>query len=105
MIRSKMASLAGIVFLCTAVAYSQTSAGSLGGTITDPNGASVPDAKVVATNVATGAKQEVSSTVAGLYLFSALPVSLYNITVEKAGFRKLSRQNVEIRIAQRLDMD
>ena len=73
--RSMLASLAGIVFLCGAVAYAQTSAGSLGGTITDPNGASIPDAKVTATNVTTGAKQEVLSTDAGLYLFSALPVS------------------------------
>jgi len=89
-----MASLAGIVFLCGAVAYAQTSAGSLGGTVTDPNGASIPDAKVVATNVATGAKQEVFSTDAGLYLFSVLPVSLYSVTVEKACFKKFNRQNI-----------
>jgi len=100
-----LASLAGVVFLCGAVAYAQTSAGSLGGTITDPNGASIPDAKVTATNVSTGAKQEVISTAAGLYLFSALPVSQYSVTVEKPGFKKLHRQNIEIRIAQRLDMD
>src|SRR6185295_5227870 len=103
--RSMLASLAGIVFLCGAVAYAQTSAGSLGGTITDPNGASIPDAKVTATNVATGAKQEVVSTAAGLYLFSALPVSQYSVTVEKPGFKKLNRPNIEIRVAQRLDMD
>jgi len=105
MLRSKMTPLAGIVFLCTVVVHAQTSAGSLGGTITDPNGASIPDAKVVATNVTTGAKQEVQSTDAGLYLFPALPVSLYSVTVEKAGFKKLHRQNIEIRVAQRLDMD
>src|SRR6266851_9789123 len=87
--RSKMTLLAGMVFLCSALAYAQTSAGSLGGTITDPNGASIPDAKVVATNATTGAKQEVVSTEAGLYLFPVLPVSLYSVTVEKAGFKKL----------------
>ena len=30
---------------------------------------------------------------------------LYTVTVEKTGFKKLSRANIEIRIAQRLDMD
>ena len=45
------------------------------------------------------------TTDAGLYVFAALPVSIYGITVEKAGFKKLNRQNIEIRIAQRLDMD
>ena len=39
MLRSRMASFAGIVFLSSLVAYSQTSAGSLGGIITDANGA------------------------------------------------------------------
>src|SRR3954465_9911502 len=102
--RSKMTPLAGMVFLCSA-AYAQTSAGSLGGTITDPNGASIPDARVVATNATTGAKQEVLSTDAGLYLFPVLPVSMYSITVEKPGFKRLHRQNIEIRVAQRLDMD
>src|SRR6185503_17260270 len=105
MIRSKMTSLAGIVFLCGAVAYAQTSAGSLGGTITDPNGALIPGARVVATNATTGVNLEVLSTDGGLYLFPVLPVALYHVTVEKPGFRKLSRQNIEIRVAQRLDMD
>ena len=73
--RSMLASLAGIVFLCGAVAYAQTSAGSLGGTITDPNGASIPDAKVTATNVATGAKQEIVHR-CGLYLFSTARVDV-----------------------------
>src|SRR5688572_11270577 len=101
----KMTPLAGIVFLCSTVAYAQTSAGSLGGTITDPNGAAIPDAKVVATNATTGVKQEVLTTDAGLYLFPVLPVAVYTVTVEKPGFRKLNRQNIEIRVAQRLDMD
>ena len=105
MIRSKIAALAGIVLLAAASAYAQTAAGSLGGSVTDPNGASVPGAKVVATNIETGAKQEVSSTEAGLYVFSTLPVSMYTISAEKTGFKKLNRQNIEIRIAQRLDMD
>ena len=84
--RSKMTALTGILLLCSAFAYAQTSAGSLGGTVTDPNGAAIPDAKVVATNATTGAKQEVQSTEAGLYLFPVLPVSVYSVTVEKAGF-------------------
>src|SRR5262245_55984457 len=104
MVPSKLMRLAAVVFLCGA-AYGQTSAGSLGGTITDPNGASIPGATVVATNTTTGAKLEVMSSDAGLYLFPVLPVSLYTVTVEKAGFRKLNRQNIEIRVAQRLDMD
>jgi hypothetical protein len=40
-----------------------------------------------------------------LYVFPTLNTGVYTVTVEKAGFSKLSRANVEIRIAQRLDLD
>jgi hypothetical protein len=71
----------------------------------DPNGASVPGAKVIAVNSATGSKLESTSTDAGVYVFPILPVAVYTVSVEKAGFKKLNRQNIEIRVAQRLDMD
>ena len=103
--RIKLTSLVGIVLLSGVAAYAQTATGSLAGTITDPNGASVPGAKVVATSTITGARLEATSTDAGLYVFPTLPVSVYNVTVEKTGFKKLNRQNIEIRIAQRVDMN
>jgi len=103
--RKKMTSLVGVMLVATAAMFAQSSTGSLAGTVTDPNGAAVPGAKVVATSVVTGAKLETVSTDAGLYVFPTMPVSTYNITAEKAGFKKLSRQNIEIRIAQRMDMD
>lgn len=105
MIRKKMTSLVGLALLACAGVYAQSSTGSLAGTVTDPNGAAIPGAKVVATGVATGAKLETLSSDAGLYVFPTMPVSTYTITVEKSGFKKLSRQNIEIRIAQRLDLD
>ena len=105
MIRKKMTSLVGIMVLASAAMYSQTSTGSLSGSVTDPNGAVVPGAKVTATSTTTGGKLEMMTTDAGLYVFPAVPVSTYNITVEKTGFKKLNRTNIEIRIAQRQDLD
>ncbi len=86
-------------------AYGQVSAGSLGGAITDPSGAGVPGAKIVASNPATGSNIETVSSEAGLYVFPALPPAVYTISAEKAGFKKMNRQNVEVRIAQRLDLN
>jgi hypothetical protein len=91
--------------LTAGLAAAQVATGSLAGTVTDPNGASVPGAKVVATNSATGVKLETITTEAGLYVLPTLPVSTYTVTVEKAGFKKVSRQNIEIRVAQRIDMN
>ncbi len=105
MTRKIMTSLVGMVLLSSVAALSQTATGSLAGTITDPNGAVVPGAKIVATSAITGSKLEATSTDAGLYVFPTMPVSVYNVSVEKAGFKKLNRQNIEIRIAQRIDMN
>ncbi len=91
--------------IATSLAWSQVSTGSLGGQVSDPNGAAVPGAKVVAKNDATGQEYTTEASDAGVYVFPALNTGVYTITLEKAGFKKVSRGNVEIRIAQRLDMD
>ncbi len=83
----------------------QVATGSLAGTVVDPTGAGVPAVRIVATNVASGARIETVSSEAGLYVFAALPPAVYTITAEKAGFKKLTRTDLEIRIAQRVDMN
>ena len=46
--------------------WSQVSTGSLGGQVSDPNGAIVPGAKVVARNEATGQEYNTLTSEAGL---------------------------------------
>lgn len=77
----------------------------MAGTVADPNGAAVPGARVVASNTASGAQAETVTSEAGLYVFPSLPVGVYEVTVEKTGFKKQSRTGVEIRIASRQDMN
>ncbi len=95
--------LASVLF-AAAVLIAQQSTGSMNGVVTDPNGAMIPGAKVVARHLATG--QDFTSTTgdAGLYLFGSLPVGAYSVSVEKTGFKKLTRSGIEIRIAQRQDL-
>jgi hypothetical protein len=87
------------------MAFGQQNTGSLSGTVTDPSAGAVPTAAVIATHTETGLKTTTVSTEAGLYVFSSLPVGLYEISVEKTGFKKLNRKNIEIRVAQRLALD
>ena len=94
----------GILLSC-GMAFGQTASGSLSGTITDANGASVPGVKLTATNTDNGTKLETVTTDAGLYVFPSVTAGGYSLSVEKAGFKKLTRRNIEIRIAQRLDLD
>src|ERR1051325_8405305 len=96
-----------LLMLCLAalLAYSQTSTGSISGTITDPNGAAVPSAKIEATDTATGRTFPTQSTEAGLYVLPTLPVGKYNISVEHAGFKKYVQTDLEVRVALRQTLD
>ena len=68
--------------------------GTLLGTVTDASGAALADAKVRATETTTGAIHEATTNESGNYAFPDLHPGPYTITVEAAGFKKLSRQNI-----------
>jgi hypothetical protein len=71
--------------------FGQVTSGGIVGTIYDPTGATVPNATVTATNTETGVQAKAISTSAGDYRFNNLPVGAYSITVEAAGFTKVTK--------------
>jgi hypothetical protein len=73
--------------LVSTFAASQTT-GTIYGTVTDPTGAVVPGAQLIATQVSTGATREVTSAQDGSYTFTVMPIGAYTVSVEKAGFQK-----------------
>jgi hypothetical protein len=64
------------------------STATLQGTVTDPTGASVPNAKIVAINEATGVRTETVSDSAGAYLFPSLSIGNYKVEITASGFQK-----------------
>ena len=94
-----------LLMLASSSAFAQQNTGSLSGTVTDLKSGAVPGATVTATHTDTGLKTETVSTDAGLYVFASLPVGVYEVSIEKPGFKKLNRKNIEIRVAQRLALD
>lgn len=92
-------------------AMAQSSA-SLNGTVTDPAGAAVPNAKVTVTNQATGVQSETQTDSAGAYLFPSLPIGVYRISVTVPSFQTAAisdltlpvatavTQNIQLRIGQ-----
>lgn len=104
MLLKSLLCFAMLVFSIAPVSAQQNT-GSLSGTVTDQSAGAVPAATVIATHTGTGLKTETASTQAGLYVFASLPVGIYEVTVEKTGFKKLNRKNIEIRVAQRLALD
>ncbi len=86
-------------------AWSQTITAAMTGTITDPAGAVVPNAKVVATNTATNLKYETQTNDSGLYNLVFLPVGPYSVNVELAGFKKASVGNLQLQLNQIVRLD
>jgi len=64
------------------------------GTITDPAGKLLPEARITAVEIATQLRREGVSDNAGRYEIAELPVGRYTVTVEHPGFEKLTYTDV-----------
>ena len=78
----------------TCSAFAQIQNGQFTGTVTDPSGAAVPNAKVTITNQATGLSQSVATNQSGSYTARELPIGTYKLTAEASGFKTVSDTNV-----------
>lgn len=105
--------LRGVLFSGLALCFSfqptasaQTLYGSLVGTITDPSGAVVPNASVVATNVGTGQTRQDTSDQSGRYNIVNLQPGTYTVDVTAPGFRKEEQTGLVItpNVVNRADM-
>ncbi len=97
---SLQAGLFALVFLLGVAAHAQQITGAIAGTVTDQQGAFVPNATVKATNSATGYSRSVVSDAGGTYNLQYLPVGSYTVEVTSPGFKKFVQQNLEITVDQ-----
>lgn len=67
-------------------ALSQTVTGSISGEVTDPSGAVISGAAVVAHNQDTGVNTQATTNASGVYHIQFLPIGHYQVTVSAAGF-------------------
>ncbi len=75
-----------LLALCSVVLSAQTITGSVNGTVTDPTGAVVPNAKVTAMNVDTNIETPTTTNSDGIYNIAFLQIGNYKLTVEVPGF-------------------
>jgi len=75
------------------------------GTVTDPTGAAVPNAKVQVINIDTNSTLDFFSNALGNYLAPNLPAGSYRIIVQKQGFRNVVREPVLVRAQSRVRVD
>ncbi|HWO33330.1 MAG TPA: carboxypeptidase-like regulatory domain-containing protein, partial [Candidatus Acidoferrum sp.] len=70
--------------------WAQEVTASITGTVTDPSGAAVTGAKVIATSGERGIVYTATTNDSGLYRLSELPAGTYDLKVEKSGFAVVS---------------
>jgi len=85
-----------VLTLALGLSFAQTQAinGSIRGYVIDAAGASVPQAKVTATNVDNGFTRSIETSEAGLFVLPNLPLGNYTVTVQKEGFETQRHTNV-----------
>jgi hypothetical protein len=97
--------LALFVLLLPGSIQAQFASADVLGTVTDPTGAVVPGAKVTIKNTGTGITSTTETSKTGEYLFSALQIGTYDVTVEAKGFRKFVARNMTLTAGDRARMD
>lgn len=90
-----------IVVMFPITLFGQTAA--IEGVVTDPSGAAIPDASVVATLESTGGVRSVQTDSEGRYRMPALPVGTYRIRWEKPGFQAVEIRAVPLALDQTLE--
>ena len=102
---SILAACALIVLTLASPVAAQTFRGNILGTVTDPNGAVVPEATVTAKNVATGIERSTTTDDVGNYSINELQIGTYQVVVQKSGFEPLTINNVTVEVAAERRVD
>lgn len=81
-------------------ALAQGDRGTVTGTVSDPQGAIVPNATVQLRNSDTGSQFQTITTDTGNYTLPNLPIGNYELTVELSGFKRYTQSGIRIQVAQ-----
>lgn len=97
--RSVLSAAAALALLCglwMPKASGQAVYGSILGTITDPSGAAVPNAKITVTDERKGTKEETTTNDSGNYSVTHLIPDTYMVRVEGQGFKSLEFKEIVV---------
>src|SRR5258708_31692728 len=83
----------------------QRDLGTITGTITDPEGAGVPNAKVTILENTTGISLSVTANGTGEFVRPLLKPGTYTVTVEAPGFRKTEQRGVLVTAGERIGVN
>jgi outer membrane receptor protein involved in Fe transport len=87
------------------IVEAQTATGTILGTMTDPTGLAIDDAKIVVRNLDTGAELSFPTNASGVYVAPYLQPGNYQVTASKDGFQTIVHKAVKVQVGDRLTID
>ncbi|MGA2921714.1 MAG: TonB-dependent receptor [Candidatus Sulfotelmatobacter sp.] len=97
--RSALAAVAAFALLCTVCApgvSAQAVFGTIAGTVTDPSGAAVGNARVTVLDQGKGTTDQATTNESGNYTVTHLIPDLYTVRIEAPGFKVLEFKDVAV---------
>jgi outer membrane receptor protein involved in Fe transport len=94
--------LFSLFLLLAAAIFAQESTGSISGTVTDPSGASVPNAAITITNEQTGVERKINSNTSGFFAITNLSVGNYKLAADAQGFKQFQAIHIRLDVNDRL---
>jgi hypothetical protein len=85
--------------------FGQVQAGRIVGTVTDPNKAVIPNAKVVITNTGTNQSRNLTTNSTGEFVLTPADPGIYNVAITASGFGTSEVRGVEVLVAQSARVD
>ena len=92
--------LIAVMGLCLSTAKAQTVTGAVTGTVTDPSGAVVAGAHIVAHNLDTGVETPTTTNTTGFYRIEFLPIGRYEVTIDATGFTTQKIPSFKLEVLQ-----
>lgn len=94
-----------LLFGVSAQPQTVVNTGAISGVVYDASGAAVPSATVILRAVSTQSTQTHLATRDGTFLFPALPVGQYSLTIKASGFRTNEIRDITVRVGQSVQVE
>lgn len=85
--------------------WGQIDTGAISGLVRDSSSAAIPSVEITVRNRSTGIELKLSTNGSGYYSAPALKPGFYDVTAAHDGFSQAKRENIELRVQDRLEVN
>jgi hypothetical protein len=96
---------ASLAILLGITAQAQVVSGTIAGTVTDPSGAVIANARVLVHHEDTGVQRSLITSSLGTFTAAAIPIGSYTVTVDAPSFASYKRTGITLTVGETLNLN